>query len=85
LESLKKGLGSVEDKIRERYHGINDPVAKKILSKIKDKPNAPEEPEDPTITTLFIGGVTSDITENDLVSKLEIFGKISSIKILAKN
>jgi len=66
LESLKKGYGSIENKIRERYHGINDPIASKILSKIKEKPKVPDSPEDPTITTLFIGGVTSEITKDDL-------------------
>ena len=33
LESLKKGNGSIDDKIRERYNGINDPICKKILDK----------------------------------------------------
>jgi hypothetical protein len=39
---MKKGYGSIENKIRERYHGINDPVASKILSKIKEKPTIPD-------------------------------------------
>jgi len=63
LESLKKGNGSIDDKIKERYHGINDPIAAKILSKIKERSKVPDPPEDLTITTLFIGGVTDEIDE----------------------
>ena len=33
LERMKKGNGSIDEKIRERYNGINDPIAKKILEK----------------------------------------------------
>ncbi len=56
---MKKGYGSIEEKIKERYHGINDPIASKILSKIKEKPKAPEKPADQSITTLFVGGITA--------------------------
>lgn len=67
---MKKGYGSIEDKIKERYHGINDPIANKILNKIKEKPKAPEAPLDLTITTLFVGGVTADTDESELVDKM---------------
>ena len=30
LERMQKGNGRVEDKIRERYDGVNDPLAQKI-------------------------------------------------------
>ena len=56
LESLKKGHGSIEEKIKERYHGINDPIATKIINKIKEKTKVPEAPADLTISTLFVGG-----------------------------
>lgn len=61
---MKKGYGSIEDKIKERYHGINDPIANKILSKIKERPKIPDSPEDLTITTLFVGGVTEETNES---------------------
>ena len=73
---MKKGYGSIEEKIKERYHGINDPIASKILSKIKEKPKAPEKPADQSITTLFVGGITAKIEESDLTEKLNPFGKI---------
>jgi pre-mRNA-splicing factor RBM22/SLT11 len=82
---MKKGYGSIEDRIKERYHGINDPVASKILSKIKEKPKAPEVPTDPTLTSLFIGGIKQDIDEEELLNKLSQFGKIARHKLLPKH
>ena len=70
LESLKKGNGSIEQKIKNRYHGINDPVATKILSKIKERGKLPDPPEDKNITTLFLGGV-KDTTEDVIKEQLE--------------
>ena len=64
---MKKGYGAIDNKIRDRYHGINDPVASRILNKIKDKIKLPDEPTDLTITTLFIGGITEDVTEEDIL------------------
>ena len=37
LEGMKKGNGSIDERIRERYVGINDPVAKKIMDKISER------------------------------------------------
>jgi len=62
LESLKKGGGSVDDKIRDRFNGINDPIATKILDKIKEI-KVPESPQDPNITTIFVGGKIHDIDD----------------------
>ena len=71
--------------IKDRYHGVNDPVAEKILRRAKgctltrymswcvsdhehseNGTGASELPEDKSITTLYIGGVTADITEQDI-------------------
>ena len=49
---------------KDRYYGNNDPVAKKLLSKVGVNPLSP--PADTNIKTLFIGGVTSVVTEEDL-------------------
>jgi len=69
--------------IKDRYYGKNDPVAKKILAKIDS--NSVEEPRDPNIKTLFIGGVTEDITEQDLRDVLYSFGEITEAKIVRPN
>ena len=79
---MKKGQGSIEQKIKDRFHGINDPVAKKILDKVKEA-NLPKPPEDLNITTLFIGGVTDDsVDEDSLKDQMEPFGKIKAIKMI---
>lgn len=60
---MKKGNGSIDDKIRERFNGINDPIAKKIMEKIEEKSKPPEPPEDKNITTLFLGGITEEMKD----------------------
>jgi pre-mRNA-splicing factor RBM22/SLT11 len=53
--------------IKDRYYGVNDPVAKKILRGFGDN-RPPIPPADKRVTTLFIGGLTDDaITEKDLM------------------
>ena len=81
---MKKGNGSIDDKIRERYSGLNDPIAKKILDKF-DQPKVPESPQDTSITTLFLGGVTPDINQQMVLSLLGGYGKITRIKLESKN
>ena len=82
---MKKGYGAIDDKIRDRYHGINDPVANKILSKIKEKSKLPEAPADMSITTLFVGGVTETMSELDILEQMEPFGKVAKVKLLPKH
>lgn len=73
-----------EQNIKDRYYGINDPVAEKMLSKVSNKKNMP--PEDRSITTLFIGNVGDSVSEDDLKSAFYPYGEIKSIKkISTKN
>jgi pre-mRNA-splicing factor RBM22/SLT11 len=69
--------------IKDRYFGVNDPVAKKILSKMNLQQLTP--PEDKEIKTLWIGNITSEITEKDIQDIFYPFGKIIEIKIIQKN
>jgi hypothetical protein len=50
--------------IRDRFYGVNDPVAEKLLSRYKEIPTL-ETPEDKTVTTLYLGNVV-DIDEQTL-------------------
>lgn len=67
--------------LRDRFYGVNDPVAAKILRKAgvsadgkytslpkrSGKPSAPPAPpSDRTIRTLFVNGITADVTEDDV-------------------
>lgn len=40
--------------IKDRYFGVNDPVARKMMGRVSNMPKL-EPPEDTTITTLFVG------------------------------
>jgi len=56
-----------DQNIKDRYFGINDPVAKKILRGFNES-KMPNFPADKSITTLFIGGITDDsLREKDLL------------------
>ena len=50
--------------IRDRFYGVNDPVAEKLLTRYKEIPSL-ETPEDKTVTTLYLGNVV-DIDEQTL-------------------
>ena len=84
LEGLKKGNGSIDDKIRERFNGINDPIAKKIMEKIEEKSKPPEPPEDKNISTLFLGGITEEMTEDMVNEKMQPFGKIERMRLVPR-
>lgn len=87
LESMQKGNGSIDDKIRERYHGINDPLAKKIMQKIEERQKIPEPPADETITTLFVGCLVEqdyNRLQQKLTQSFEKYGKISRVKVVSK-
>ena len=72
---MQKGQGKVEDRIKDRYHGNNDPLAKKIMEKIEEY-KLPEPPADKTITTFFVGGVTEQDQKEELEKKFSDFGKV---------
>ena len=52
-------------KLKDRYHGINDPVAEKMLSQAKEMPSL-RPPDDKSITSLYVGGVDESFTESDI-------------------
>lgn len=45
-----------DQNIKDRYYGVNDPVADKLLKRAAAMPALPP-PEDITITTLYIGNL----------------------------
>lgn len=62
---MQKGQGKVEDRIKDRFNGVNDPLAEKIADKMKEF-KVPEPPEDRNITTLFIGGINDETDQRVL-------------------
>ena len=44
-----------QQNIKDRYYGVNDPVAMKLLSKAGEMPSL-EPPDDESTRTLYVGG-----------------------------
>lgn len=85
-----------DQNLRDRYYGVNDPVAVKILQKSgvavdgrkmgrRDGGSGqgpPPLPSDPTIQTLFIGGITDAVRENDVIKLFKGHGPIVRLSVL---
>lgn len=56
-----------DQNIKDRYYGINDPVADKLLKRASTMPRL-DTPEDKSITTLYVGGLGDSITDSELRS-----------------
>ncbi|KAL4183569.1 hypothetical protein AMTRI_Chr11g155760 [Amborella trichopoda] len=70
-----------QQNIKDRYYGVNDPVALKLLNKAGDMPSlAP--PEDESIRTLYVGGLDTRVTEQDLKDHFYAYGEIESIRMV---
>ncbi|GBF91525.1 hypothetical protein Rsub_04265 [Raphidocelis subcapitata] len=68
-----------EQNIKDRYYGINDPVAAKLLSRYEERGKL-TPPEDTSVATLYVGGLTPEITENDLRDAFYSYGEITSVR-----
>ncbi|XP_064390745.1 pre-mRNA-splicing factor RBM22-like [Halichondria panicea] len=71
-------------KIKDRYHGVNDPVAEKLLSSAQDLPTL-SPPDDKTVTSLYIGGIDESFNQSDLRDQFYVFGEIMSIHMVTKS
>jgi pre-mRNA-splicing factor RBM22/SLT11 len=70
-----------QQNIKDRYYGVNDPVAMKLLGKAGEMPSlAP--PDDETIRTLYIGGLDNRVSEQDLRDQFYAHGEIESIRMV---
>eukprot|EP00298_Acanthocystis_sp_HF-20_P015051 c21007_g1_i2.p2 GENE.c21007_g1_i2~~c21007_g1_i2.p2 ORF type:complete len:444 (-),score=214.67 c21007_g1_i2:17-1348(-) len=70
--------------LKDRYYGQNDPVANKMLRQAKQI-NEVDPPEDETITSLYVGGVTPQITEEDIKNIFYCYGEIASIRMVIRS
>ncbi|XP_010521918.1 PREDICTED: zinc finger CCCH domain-containing protein 4-like isoform X2 [Tarenaya hassleriana] len=70
-----------QQNIKDRYYGVNDPVALKLLGKAGEMGTL-EAPEDESIKTLYVGGLNSRILEQDIRDQFYAYGEIESIRIL---
>lgn len=72
-----------EQNLKDRFFGVNDPVADKLMKRYQDMPKL-RPPDDSTITSLYIGGVTPDITEKDLRDIFYQYGEISHVNLVPR-
>ncbi|XP_072998110.1 zinc finger CCCH domain-containing protein 40-like [Typha latifolia] len=67
--------------IKDRYYGVNDPVALKLLGKAGEMPSL-TPPDDESIRTLYVGGLDARITEQDLRDQFYAHGEIESVRMV---
>jgi len=80
---LPKGGELANQKLRDRFHGENDPLAAKIMRKA-DEDLTLMPPEDKSVCTLYCGGLEPSVTEKDIRDKFYVHGEIRSIRISKK-
>jgi len=68
--------------IKDRYFGQNDPVANKLLGRLNKPTEKAQSPSDLSITTLWVGGVDIQTTEEELRSIFSKFGEVASIRLV---
>ncbi|KAK1788121.1 hypothetical protein P4O66_016592 [Electrophorus voltai] len=72
-----------DQNIKDRYYGINDPVADKLLKRASAMPRL-DPPEDKSITTLYVGGLGETITDSEIRNHFYQFGEIRTITIVQR-
>jgi len=72
-----------QQNFKDRYYGVNDPVAEKLLKRAQAMPHL-EPPEDASITTLYVGGLDETVTEQDIKNAFYSFGEIRSLTVVPK-
>ncbi|KAI6222462.1 Pre-mRNA-splicing factor RBM22 [Aphelenchoides fujianensis] len=74
-----------QQNMRDRYYGQNDPVAEKLLKRAKALPKL-TAPEDPTITTLYLGNLGRGghciVEESDIRGYFYQYGEIRTIHMI---
>ncbi|KAL1115557.1 hypothetical protein AAG570_005847 [Ranatra chinensis] len=72
-----------DQNIKDRYYGVNDPVAHKLMRRASSMPKL-EPPEDKSITTLYVGNLSDKIGEKELRDHFYQYGEIRSITLVAR-
>ncbi|KAG6498170.1 zinc finger CCCH domain-containing protein 40-like isoform X2 [Zingiber officinale] len=70
-----------QQNIKDRYYGVNDPVAMKLLNKAGEMPSL-NPPDDESIKTLYVGGLDARVSEQDLRDNFYAHGEIESIRMV---
>lgn len=68
--------------IKDRYAGSEDPVAKRLLNRANK--NNSQAPEDKSVTSIFLSGLTSDIQESDIRDYFYAYGVVKSVVVVSE-
>lgn len=89
MEELRELLkdsqrGSRDEAIRNRYHGTKeDLLAEKYLDRAKKQAEL-TPPEDEGVTSLWVGGLTPQVTQADLRDKFYGYGELGEVKMMTE-
>ncbi|VVD04248.1 unnamed protein product [Leptidea sinapis] len=72
-----------DQNIKDRYYGVNDPVAEKLMRRAAAMPALPP-PEDNTVTTLYIGNLPEIISEEELRGHFYQYGEIRQLTLVSR-
>lgn len=76
--------GNRDEGMKKRLYG-EDLLTSKSINKLKTMDVALKEPDDKSITTLWLRNITSDITENDIRDVMYCYGHILAVVIIASS
>ena len=72
--------------IKDRYYGVNDPVAEKMMARNEERDAKARAsmapPEDGSITTLYVGGIDERVTEEALRDFFYAHGRLKSVRVM---
>ena len=72
--------------IKDRYYGINDPVAEKMMARNEARDAEARAsmapPADASIATLYVGGIDERVTEEALRDYFYAFGRLKSVRVM---
>lgn len=80
---IPEGGPLATQRIRDRYHGENDPVAEKMFARAEEQLTL-QPPEDKSVTCLYIGGLESGTKDKDVRDQFYLFGEVKSVRIVPK-
>ncbi|EDW07624.1 pre-mRNA-splicing factor RBM22 [Drosophila mojavensis] len=69
--------------IRDRYYGNNDLIAEKMLHRVGLMPKL-DVPLDKTISTLYVGNLSEQISEAELLNVFYPYGEIRSVTLVPR-
>jgi pre-mRNA-splicing factor RBM22/SLT11 len=76
---------SLQDSIKDRFFGVDDKIADRMMNKMdgNGKAEALTPPADPGIVTLWLGGVTEAVSEAAIRDTFSKYGAVSRVSIKA--